>query len=125
MKIKITINQLEFEATVYENEGAAQLLESLPLSFSMSRWGDEYYGSIPTEIYEGDDSRDVLEIGEIAFWPPGNAFCIFFGPTPMSEGSEPRAASDVVPLGMIDGGDGILSLRDLGPSVKASISIID
>lgn len=124
MRIKISINDLEFEATVYENEGGVALTSSLPLEVSMSRWGDEYYGSIPTEIYEDDNSRDLLEIGEIAFWPPGNAFCIFFGPTPMSEGNEPRAASDVVPLGIIDGGDDLYELKSLGSVIKATIDIL-
>jgi hypothetical protein len=124
MRIKISINDLEFEATVYENEGGVAFSASLPLEVSMSRWGDEYYGSIPTEINEDDNSRDILEIGEIAFWPPGNAFCIFFGPTPMSEGDEPRAASDVVPLGIIDGGDDLSELKSLGGMIKATIDIL-
>ena len=44
-----------------------------------------------------------MEVGELGYWPPGTAFCIFFGPTPASHDQTPRAASNVNPFGMVDG----------------------
>ncbi|MCJ7677601.1 MAG: hypothetical protein MUO35_07770, partial [Anaerolineales bacterium] len=49
------------------------------------------------------DARAEMQVGELAYWPPGSAFCIFFGPTPVSRGQAPRAASNVNPLGIVDG----------------------
>ena len=64
---------------------------------------DEIYFAIPVTGDKGDQMRTIMEIGELAFWPPGHAFCIFWGPTPASEADEPRAASDVVPIGKLIG----------------------
>ena len=85
----------------------------------MSRWGDEFYGSCSAPVKEDATLRDLYEVGEIAFWPPGNAFCIFFGPTPASSDARPRMASPGVPLGKIKGDTS--GLRQLGSSVKALI----
>ena len=87
----------------------------------MSRWGDEYYGDVgdPLGVALVAEGRDVLEVGELAFWSPGNALCVFFGPTPASEGDEPRAASDVNPLGRITADATVL--RPLGGSVRVRV----
>jgi hypothetical protein len=65
------------------------------------------------------DARDVMEVGELAVWPTGNALCIFFGPTPASKGDEPRAVSPVNPVGkLLDNPD---FLRKLGSSIQVRI----
>jgi len=66
-------------------------------------WGDEIYFPIPVQMDESDDAREVVEIGDLGYWPPGHAFCIFFGRTPASRGNEARAASPVNPLGHVEG----------------------
>ena len=65
-------------------------------------WGDEVYFPIPV-ILEEDNARETVELGDLGYWPPGNALCIFFGPTPGSRGSEIRPASAVNVLGQIEG----------------------
>ena len=87
----------------------------------MSRWGDEYYGSVGLGLENDADARDVLEVGEIAYWPPGDALCVFFGPTPASKGSEPRAASAVTVLGRITS-ENVDHLKEFGSSVKATLA---
>lgn len=52
---------------------------------------------------EAHDSKEVVEMGDIGYWPQGNAFCIFFGPTPASLGDEIRAASAVNLVGKVEG----------------------
>lgn len=118
-KVRIVVGDSLFEATLNDSETARRLTEMLPLSVSMSRWGDEYYGSIGATIPLEDAARDEMRVGELAYWPPGTALCIFFGPTPVSRGSEPRAAGACNPIGMIDGD--ATAFRTLGGSISARI----
>jgi hypothetical protein len=88
-----------------DGQAASRLASALPLAVDMTRWGDgEYYGTLPVPIASGEKRRDVFKVGEVALWPDGNAFCIFFGPTPASIGSEPRMASPGIPLGKLVSG---------------------
>ena len=68
---------------------------------------------------EGPEARELMEVGEVAIWPPGSALCIFFGPTPASTGEEPRAASKVNPIGRIS--SGAEALKKLGPSIRLRV----
>ena len=102
MKINIILGEIRLTATLYDNEVARSIFKALPFDSGYQVWGDEIYFRIPVETSQ-EVERDVLETGELAFWPPGNAFCIFYGPTPVSVGDEPRAASDVIPFGKIEG----------------------
>jgi len=119
--IKIKIGTLELSAELNESPTAKKLISLLPLAFSMSRWGDEYYGDCGIRTVLSQDARDVMEVGELAVWPTGNALCIFFGPTPVSKGDEPRAVSPVNPVGkLLDNSD---SLRRLGSSIQVRIEL--
>jgi len=93
--IIITIDGERFQAELDDNATAQQVYDMLPLEAAATRWGDEFYFSIPIELEEAEDAQSEVAIGTLAYWPPGNAFCIFFGPTPVSQGNEPRAYSPV------------------------------
>jgi hypothetical protein len=99
--IKIKIGTLELSAELNDSPTARKLISLLPVEFSMSRWGDEYYGDCGIRTVLSQDARDIMEVGELAVWPTGNALCIFFGPTPASRGNEPRAVSPVTPVGKL------------------------
>ncbi|MEW6721204.1 MAG: cyclophilin-like fold protein [Thermodesulfobacteriota bacterium] len=102
--MRIEVDGARFDVELYEGNAVRELMRFLPQRISMSRWGDEFYGALKGKIDPaGDPVRDVFEVGEVAFWPPGNALCIFFGPTPASRGTEPRMASPGVALGKIRG----------------------
>ena len=101
--IQITAGQTQFEAELNQSPTAKAVFDALPIKANGSRWGGEIYFSIPVEAEPEADSRDVLEAGELGFWPTGNAFCIFFGPTPASQADEIRAASAVNIIGKIKG----------------------
>jgi hypothetical protein len=118
--ITLQIGNLTLEADLYDGAGPKAFLAGLPGEISMSRWGDEYYGGCSAKVAEDSTLRDLYEAGEIAFWPPGKAFCIFFGPTPASSDSRPRMASPGVPLGKIRGD--FSGLKKLGSSVRAKIT---
>ncbi len=109
----ITAGRAQFHARLNDSATARAVAAALPVEARASRWGEEIYFSIPVEAVLEDDARDVLEAGELAFWPPGNAFCIFFGPTPASEGDEIRAASAVNIIGRVEGSlEGLRHVRD-------------
>jgi hypothetical protein len=101
--IKITAGQVQVEAELNDNPTAKAVAEKLPINGRANRWGGEIYFAIPVTAGLEKDSREVLEAGQLGYWPPGKAFCIFFGPTPASEGDEIRAASDVNILGKVKG----------------------
>ncbi len=101
--IKITAGQTQFEAELNDNPTAQAVYDALPINARVSRWGGEIYFTIPVEAELEADSRDVLEAGELGYWPTGNAFCIFFGPTPASKADEIRAASAVNIIGKVQG----------------------
>lgn len=79
------------------------IADALPLEGTARRWGDEVYFEIPVEA-EAENPVDTVEAGDIGYWPPGRALCIFFGPTPASRHpGEIRPASPVNPVGKIVG----------------------
>ena len=99
--IRIRAGEVSVAAELNDSPTAAAILAVLPIQASGNRWGDEIYFSIPVQEKAAPDARADMEIGELAYWPPGTAFCIFFGPTPASDGDQPRAASPVNPIGRV------------------------
>ena len=99
--IIIIADDIQVEAELNDGPTAKKIIGKLPIESSAQRWGGEIYFSIPVTAELESDSREVLEAGELGFWPTGNAFCIFFGPTPASQGDEIRAASAVNIIGKI------------------------
>jgi hypothetical protein len=87
--LSIKIQDQSFSAELNNSPAAAMLLEALPLKVRMSRWGEEYYGDCGLGIPADASARELLEVGEIAYWPPGSALCFFFGPTPASTDEQP------------------------------------
>ena len=76
---------------------------ALPLEGIARRWGEEVYFEIPVEA-EAENPVELVEMGDIGYWPPGKAMCIFFGPTPASRHpGEIRPASPVNPVGRVLG----------------------
>jgi hypothetical protein len=119
--IELSAGEIRLQADLYENETASAILAALPLEGSAARWGNEIYFSIPVHLDPASDARDRMQAGELAYWPPGMAFCIFWGPTPASEGDEPRAASAVNPFGLIRGDPkDLASVRD-GETMRVTL----
>jgi len=98
-KIEIVTENVQVEAELNDGPTAKKIISNLPIKALAQRWGREIYFSIPVTSELESDSREVLEAGELGFWPTGNAFCIFFGTTPVSQGEEIRAASAVNIIG--------------------------
>ncbi len=101
-KIRIRIQGNEIPATLYDTPTAQRILEALPLDGRVHIWGDEIYFLIPLVLNLEPDARQEVHVGELGYWPQGPAFCIFFGPTPVSTSEAPRAFSPVNVFGKTD-----------------------
>lgn len=101
--MKILTNNHKFEIELYDTPTAKKVAERKSITGNAILWGKEIYFSIPINADLESNARDILEEGEIAFYPPMNAFCIFFGPTPASTDSRPKAADLVNVIGKIKG----------------------
>ncbi len=100
-KIRILVSDLKVEAELNESKTAQLIREALPIEARANLWGEEIYFSIPVKTGLEQGSREVVSAGELGYWPSGRAFCIFFGPTPASQGNEIRAASAVNIIGKV------------------------
>ena len=100
-KIRIIAGELKVEAQLNESKTAQLVWEALPIEAKTNLWGEEIYFAIPVKTGLEKDGREVVSAGELGYWPPGTAFCIFFGPTPASRGDEIRAASAVNIVGKV------------------------
>lgn len=102
-KIRISAGKVVATAVLMENATADAIWNALPIEASGNTWGDEIYFGIPVHVAQEKRASDVVELGDLGYWPPGHAFCIFFGPTPASQGDEIRAASAVNVFGKVEG----------------------
>lgn len=100
--MRISTESIVMEAELNCSQTAMRIWETLPFTSSGSTWGDEIYFSIPVDA-DLENERETVELGDLAYWPPGKAFCIFFGPTPMSQADEIRPASAVNVVGKLLG----------------------
>jgi hypothetical protein len=102
-KIYIKAGDVELEGILNDSPTARLIWEKLPIESSGNLWGEEIYFSIPVTSDLDKSARETVEIGEIGYWPTGQAFCIFFGPTPLSKGDEIVSASQINIVGRITG----------------------
>lgn len=101
-KIRIIAGTVEAEAELNDTRTAQAIWEALPIKGRVNLWGDEIYFSIPLSL-ELEAGQKLVSTGDLGYWPEGNAFCIFFGPTPVSQGDEIRPASPVTVFGKVIG----------------------
>ncbi len=102
-KIGIGFDKFSIEALLNDSPTAKQVWAQLPIEAYVNTWGDEIYFEIPVEMPQEPDAREQVEIGDLGYWPVGRAFCIFFGPTPVSTDERPRAYSPVNIIGEVLG----------------------
>ena len=100
--IRITAGSVSAAARLNDSKTAGVIWDALPIEAKCQTWGDEIYFDIGLTA-PAEHAREVVDVGDLAYWPPGQAFCIFFGKTPASRGDECRAASPVNVVGKIVG----------------------
>ncbi len=110
--IEIEAGEVSVRAELQDTETAQAVWDGLPIEGVANTWGDEIYFSTPLTL-PLEAGKDLVELGDLGYWPPGRAFCIFFGPTPASTGDEIRPASAVSVFGRVTGDPRVLrSVRD-------------
>ena len=120
MRIKISTTStgdIWAEFTDENPRTAEAIKEALPIETKVNTWGDEIYFKIPVNM-STENSKAVVQMGDLGYWPPGKAFCIFFGPTPASIGKEIRPASPVNVFGKIEGDPLVFKKVQNGESIK-------
>ena len=117
-RIRIRAGKVQVEATLNDSQTADAVWTALPIQARASTWGDEIYFSIPVSLEE-ENAKETVALGDLGYWPPGNALCLFFGPTPMSRGNEIRPAGPVNILGHIEGDTA--ALRTVGDGERVTV----
>ena len=116
--VAITIDDLSVHAELNESETASKIASLLPLEGTANVWGDEIYFMVPLEMAAAPDARSEVEVGELGYWPAGPAFCIFYGPTPVSTDDTPRTYSPVNVFGRVLGDATVLRGVENGAVVR-------
>src|SRR5499426_2931556 len=116
-RIRITAGKVSAEASLDGSATAGAIWDALPFSIPGETWGDEIYFGIPVKVVQ-ESPRETVEMGDLGYWPPGSAFCIFFGPTPASQGPEIRPASPVNVFGRVVGDATIFKKVRSGTTVR-------
>jgi len=119
-KIRISSGDVTAFAVLNDSPTADAIWKALPFESRAHTWGKEIYFEIPLRLDEAADARDVMEVGELAYWSPGCAFCIFFGRTPASRGQEPRAASAVNVFGRVEGDTTVFAAVPSGAEITVA-----
>jgi len=96
-KIFIKVGDITVEGVLNDSPTAKLILEKLPIESSGNLWGNEIYFSIPVSNESDKNLSDKVKLGDIGYWPIGKAFCIFFGPTPLSKSDD-----EIVPAGEVN-----------------------
>ena len=115
-KITITVEDLKVDASLNDSKTAQNIWDALPIEGTVNTWGDEIYFSIPVDVGL-ENAKEVVSEGDLGYWPPGSAFCIFFGTTPVSRGNEIRAASPVNIFGKIIGDSKVFKKTSSGAKI--------
>ena len=116
-RIRITAGSVSADATLDDSATADAVWAALPLAVAGQTWGDEIYFGIPVKA-DAESPRETVDMGDLAYWPPGSAFCIFFGPTPASRGAEIRPASPVNVFGRVTGDPTIFKKVRAGTPIR-------
>lgn len=119
MKIIIQSGDIKVSAVLNDSRTARKIWDALPITGTVNTWGEEIYFKIPVHYkVEKTFARDVVEVGDLAFWPQGSCFCIFFGLTPNSRPGEIRPASTVNLIGQIEKDAAVFKVIKEGAEIR-------
>lgn len=117
-KIRIIVDDVSAVAELSGSKTSEAIWDALPIENTVNTWGEEIYFEIPVKSALDETAKEVVEKGDLGYWPTGKAFCIFFGPTPASEGDEIRPASAVNIVGKVAGNTDVFKSIQQGANIK-------
>lgn len=120
-QIIIEVDRYSWPATIFDTPTGQKIIEALPLESTVNVWGNEMYFSTGLNIELEEEAKEEVEIGDLAFWPVDDAFCIFFGPTPLSSGDKPVAYSPVNVFGQVSSDPELFKNIEPGSIVRISL----
>lgn len=100
-KINIIIDGKKLKAELFDTQCGRKIYQALPIESTINEWGDEFYFSIGIKMPLDETATTKVKVGDIGYWPPGEALAIFFGKTPLSTGEDPIPASEVNIVGRL------------------------
>jgi len=115
-EIKISVGGVEVAGWLNETNTANKVLDVMPITGEINLWGDEIYFTIPVDTGP-ENAKETVSVGDIAYWPQGNAMCIFLGKTPISRGDEVKPISPVNIIGGIEGVEKLLGKVKQGEEI--------
>lgn len=122
--IKIISKNFKFLVELNDSKTSQEIIKKLPIVSRSNIWGNEIYFQIPV-YFELENGIEILDTGSVAYWPPGNAFCIFFGKTPASTGDKPQAASPVTVIGKIIDNKSLPDLKKISDGDIIELRIVE
>lgn len=117
MDIVVSVEGVILNGTLHDTPCAKQIVEQLPARGEINTWGNEYYFEVDINLGPDETATKDVEVGDLAYWPQGNAIALFFGPTPESSGDEPVPASKVNIIGKVDNAEYLKQLDGKGEIV--------
>jgi uncharacterized protein len=126
MKEKISIKFTDSGKTAYIELDDSQspktvkaILDNLPIEVKINRWDDEMYTDKTPIVAEEENAQSVVSQLDVAYWPEGNALCLFYGPTPISKSPE-----EILPYSPVNIVGKIMNKDDILDEIKDGRTII-
>jgi hypothetical protein len=116
--IRVIVGDIILKGELFNTPCGQAVADALPVETRPDEWGDEFYFAVPVAMSLDDTATTQVKVGDIGYWPPGHALTIFFGPTPLSRGEEPIAASEVNVVGRITGDATVLRRAKGAASIR-------
>jgi hypothetical protein len=95
------------------------ILDNLPIEVKINRWGDELYTDKTLIVAEEENAQSIVNLLDVAYWPEGNALCLFYGPTPIS-----KSPDEILPYSAVNVVGKIISEEDILYQIKDGNKVI-
>src|ERR671918_3244317 len=124
MKISVKFTNFDKIAYIELNDSQSPktvkvILDTLPIQVEINRWGDELYTDKTPIVAEEENAQSIVNLLDVAYWPEGNALCLFYGPTPIS-----KSPNEILPYSPVNIVGKIISEGDLLHQIKDSSRLV-
>ena len=116
-KIKIEFLSNFIVVELNNTDTAEKIYDSCPINSVTNTWGNEIYFETDIKVKKDKTAKDVIKLGEIAFWVEGSSIVIGFGATPISKADEIRLITKANIIGRTKSNLSLLGLVNSGEMV--------